>query len=113
MADPENLNNRSTDLNTIIDSYMHTTDDDNTDLITNALTQSMYHDISQLINTLERIDNCFNVIHLNIQSLLAKFDSFKRMLTELENKKIKLDAILLCETFLHEGNEHLYEIPGL
>ena len=50
-------------------------------------------------------------MHLNIQSLSAKFDELKLLLAKLAGKGIDLDVIMLCETFLHSGNENLFNIP--
>ena len=42
-------------------------------------------------------------MHLNIQSLSAKFDELKLLIAKLAGKGIDLDVIMLCETFLHSG----------
>jgi len=41
----------------------------------------------------------FFALHLNMQSLSAKFDKLKLLLSELKNQFIEPDFILLCETF--------------
>ena len=37
---------------------------------------------------------------LNIQSLLAKFETLKLLLYKRQDQKIDIDFILICETFL-------------
>ena len=51
-------------------------------------------------------------LHLSIQSLSAKFDELKLLLSELQNQGIKPDFILICESFLHDANAHLFRLPG-
>ena len=60
---------------------------------------------------LQHISYNFNCMHLNIQSLSAKFDELKLLLAKLAGKGIDLDVIMFCETFLHSGNENLFNIP--
>ena len=50
-------------------------------------------------------------MHINIRSLPDKFDTFKKILTNLDNEKIQFDAILLCETCLSDNNHDLFNIP--
>ena len=40
----------------------------------------------------------FLLLHMNVQSLAAKFNKLRDLLSDLEGLNIKLDAILLCET---------------
>lgn len=51
-------------------------------------------------------------MHLNIQSLPAKFDKLKDLLSELNEQNITIDLILLCETFLNKNNLNMYNLPG-
>ena len=51
-------------------------------------------------------------MHLNIHSLSAKFEQLKQIMCQLQDQNIYLDAVLLCETFLHEGNANLFNIEG-
>ncbi len=51
-------------------------------------------------------------LHLNIHSLPSKFDELKNLLANLEDKKIHIDFILLCETFLVDANSAKFSIPG-
>jgi hypothetical protein len=51
-------------------------------------------------------------LHLNIQSLPSKHNQLIDLLANLQSHNIKVDIIMLCETFLHDGNKELYQIPG-
>ncbi len=51
-------------------------------------------------------------MHLNVQSLPAKFDKLKDLLSELNEQNIHIDLILLCETFLNKNNLNMYNLPG-
>ena len=46
--------------------------------------------------------NCYNliVLQLNVRSLLSNQSTLNQLLRDLENRKSKVDLILLCETFL-------------
>ena len=79
---------------------------------------SLYYDLDKLNNQTIKPPNdqgnnlnC-TALHLNIQSLPAKFDNLKMLISELYIKSIDIDFILLCETFLSEYNSHHYKIPG-
>ncbi len=54
----------------------------------------------------------YYAMHINIQSLPAKMDKLKNMLVDLSEKKINIDFLMLCETFLKDNSLHLYDIPG-
>ena len=71
--------------------------------------ESLYHNIGQLKFTTHPE---YTFIHLNIQSLPAKFDTLKLMISELADQKIAVYFILLCETFLTDNISHMYNIPG-
>jgi exonuclease III len=51
-------------------------------------------------------------MHLNIQSLPAKFDKLKLLISELQEQDIHLDFILLCETFLNDNIANQFNIKG-
>ena len=51
-------------------------------------------------------------MHLNIQSLPAKFDKLKLLISELHDQQIDLDFILLCETFLTDNIASQFNIEG-
>ncbi len=54
----------------------------------------------------------YKSMHLNIHSLPAKYDELKLLLHSLQEKRIKLDFILLCESYLRHENSNLYHING-
>ena len=58
--------------------------------------------------------NCYNliVLQLNIRSLLSNQSMLKQLLRDLENRKSKVDLILLCETFLTSQSHRLVNFPG-
>ena len=83
--------------------------------ITNLDQLSTNSDISNYVHVqdvkLIRMDNMLNVIYLNIHSLLKTLtNKLKELLQSLHQKKIKVDAILLCETFLHIDKLKLVQI---
>ena len=51
-------------------------------------------------------------MHLNIQSLPAKFDQLKLLISNLNDQHIYLDFILLCETFLTDNIANQFNISG-
>ena len=101
------------DLNNYINKYMEDDNSkDNSYKIIN--TESNYYDIDDLNQLSKSAETTFKctVLHLNIQSLPAKFDKLKLLITEINNQNIKLDFILLCEAFLMDINANQYNIPG-
>ena len=54
----------------------------------------------------------YTSLHLNIQSLPAKFDKLKLLISELHDQNIDLDLILLCETFLTDNIQNQFNIAG-
>ena len=51
-------------------------------------------------------------MHLNVHSITRKIDKLKELIQFLHQKKIELDAIILCETFLHAEALKLVQIPN-
>ena len=48
-----------------------------------------------------RHDNAiFNILHLNIRSLVKNLHELRVLLDEFEQEKIRIDVICLCETYL-------------
>ena len=86
-------------LNTYANKYLN--DDETNDNPVTALNfVSEYYDTEQLhthfgLNKFE-----YSTLHLNVQSLAAKFDKVKLLINELHDQHIDLDFIMLCETFL-------------
>ena len=52
------------------------------------------------------------ILQLNIRSLLVHQTDLKLLLNLLNKKKTKVDAVLLCETFLTKQTNQLVNIPG-
>ena len=66
---------------------------------------SKYYDIDDLIKYKQNNNPTkikLNVMHINIQSLSAKFDNLENLVGTLQENGVELNFILLCETFLHE-----------
>ena len=55
----------------------------------------------------------FNAMHLNVCSLAKKIDKLKELIQSLHQKKIEVDAILLCETLLHTEALKLVQISNI
>lgn len=75
------------------------------------LNESGYYDIDE-IDKLCISKNSFNSIHLNIQSLPAKYEKLKELLNHFKDKNVTIDCILLCETFLNDTIADTFQIPG-
>jgi hypothetical protein len=74
---------------------------------------SKYYDVDDMIP--QHVFNTafqYKTLHLNIQGLNAKFDDFKTLLSQMNDKGIHLDIIMLCETFLNDDNANLFHLPG-
>ena len=70
-----------------------------------------YVDIDDCVNL---NPNCYNliVLQLNIRSLLSNQTALSQLLRDLENRKSKVDLILLCETFLTGQTRRFINILG-
>jgi beta-xylosidase len=80
------------------------------------MTDSPYFDIQGIVQHLKEKkftgNNQYKILHLNIQSLSAKFAQINELLATLTENGLDLDFILLCETFLHDENDNFFYIPG-
>ncbi len=107
-------NNTDFDLcNILQESFEEGIDQFDPPIFENMQSNCMYYDIDELVanrNILLKYN--FNALHLNIRSLPGKFDQLKLVLSEFENHNIRLDFILLCETFLCENNHDMFDLPG-
>lgn len=74
--------------------------------------ESNYFDDIKHIKQNNPTSHKYNILHINIQSLPAKFDKLKELVTSFQEENIQLDFILLCETFLTDSNMKLFQIPG-
>ena len=52
------------------------------------------------------------ILQLNIRSVLAHQHEWKQLLHVLEKKNSRIDAVLLCETFLPKNTVNMVNIPG-
>lgn len=79
---------------------------------------SKYYHIDDINSTEHNNTNFkYTALHINIQGLASSFDKLKSLILHLENNNMKLDFILICETFLdgkqvHLNYENLFNIPG-
>ena len=73
-------------LDKVIDTYFDNINYPNPLTFSNI--DSEYHDIENMRNIQNYSRNCnFSCMHINIRSLPDKFDTFKVLLTNLENEK--------------------------
>ena len=79
--------------------------------------ETLWNDKCDYIN----IDTCTDLnpdnynlltLQLNIRSLLAHQHDLNQLLHTLENRKSRVDIILLCETFLSKNTVNMVKIPG-
>ncbi len=106
-----NLPSWESDLLEILDNYFEDLQEiGNSNLLTPNCEQ--YDIIEDIINHVNDHDSKYTALHLNIQSLTAKHDQLKTMLTRLEAVSINIDFILLCETYLTDAIAGMYSIPG-
>ncbi len=69
-----------------------------------------YYDSNTMSGQINSLNKCkLKIFHLNIRSLPDKFDKLKFLLI---STKFDPDVILLCETFLNNKNETLYQLNG-
>ena len=112
-----NSNNTNTDdiyLNRVLNEYVKDTETyDNPLIMLSINSKYVFYDIDDLISKYKQNNNPtkikLNVMHINIQSLSAKFE---KLGWTLQENGVELNLILLCETFLHDGNSNLFELPG-
>jgi len=98
----QHLNSRFTDHN---DEYVNTSD---------ISSSCNYYELENInnINISNKQRQLHSIMHINIHSLPAKHDQLQLTITRLENNNIEIDVILLCETFLNDSNQKLYNIDG-
>ena len=103
------------DLNSVMDEHVKDSLSFDNPLTTLSL-NSRYYEIDELIRTYQENNTygktSINIIHINIQSLSAKLENLKNLVGTLQENGILLNFILICETFLHDGNVNLVELPG-
>ena len=73
---------------------------------------SAYIDTSELTKYLEDHKNEFTVLSLNIQSIIAKFNSLYALLVELAPKELYFSAICLQESWIAVNSDvSILDIP--
>ena len=78
-----------------------------------TIADSNYFEIEQLVDTVQ--NTCtfeYLSLHINIHSVKDKFDQLKSILLRLKDVNLRVDFILLCETFLTDQLEPLCKIDG-
>ena len=111
MADNNySMNVGVTDFNHII-NQMNSENDINDNPLDAFEINSEYYDIEDISADINK--NCqYTTLHLNIQSLPKKIDKLKILLSQLREKNIIIDFIMLCETFLTDDIADNYELDG-
>ena len=75
--------------------------------------KSSYYDLDKLnIDDESNEEYEYTCVHINIQSLPAKFKKIKYLISEFQEQNIDIDFILLCETFLTDNIAQQFNIPG-
>jgi hypothetical protein len=67
------------------------------------------NDFEQQINRAKLINNKLSFMHLNIRSIVNKFDSFKQLINSFN---IPFQVIGLTETWLNDNNDDLFELEN-
>ena len=67
---------------------------------------------SDLTLTDEEALHKFHVMHLNVCSFLKNSDKLKLLLEEMNQNKVVMDVILICESFVTDVNLPFVDIPG-
>jgi hypothetical protein len=83
------------DASNIIREYLN--DDENPDEYVNFVPNSLFYDINTFINTYKDKNNL--ILSMKIQSLQSKFNDLKLFIYDLNTHNIKIDAIVLQETW--------------
>ena len=102
------LDQEDFDLKCHLNSYSGKLDGADNPLLS-LTSNSLYHDAHDLKIAKDLMEY---KLHLFALHLSTKFDELKLLLSELKNQLIEPDFILLCETFLHDGNTHQFGLPG-
>ena len=111
-ANSTNYEDLTLNLKEQINKYIHVDDIANNPFPIMA-SESNYYEINDIVPH-EHGGSSFDlrVLHLNIQGLSSKYDDLNIMLSQLLDVHVKLDVILLCETFINDHNAELFNIPG-
>ena len=99
------------------DSCQQTTDALDRPIELDELDNTLWNDKCDYID-LERCANLnlnnynFVIMQLNIRSILAHQHKLNQLLRTLEEKNIRIDVVLLCETFLTSKAERMVNVSG-
>ena len=106
------LNNDISDLNRYMNGILQH-DDENDNAILNITHNSDYYELENVNTGVDDDDKLYQykAMHINIHSL-PSFERLKEMILLLKESGIILDFILICESFLRDHNNHLYQING-
>ena len=84
-----------------------------TDFEVQIFDDSSYIDIDSMRDNLKPHEKSFSLMSLNIQSINAKFDNLKTLLSYLKESHFMFRPICLQETWLRSDQDtSLFEIPG-
>ena len=67
-----------------------------------------YYDLEDIVVK----EHSMCALHLNVHGLASKVDSLKDIIATLHDNNVKVDFILLCETFFNEYNKCFCNIDG-
>ena len=73
---------------------------------------SQYLELEDLVTNIDHNSFQYKALHLNIRSLAANFDKLNMIIGNFLTNNCDLDFILLCETFLTDLNNSLFNIDG-
>ena len=71
-------------------------------------------DYVEIEGTTDLNPNNYNlaILQLSIRSMLAHQQELRQLLSELANRNSRINAVLLCKTFLLKNTANMYNIPG-
>ena len=72
------------------------------------LNDSPYFDIEQMMQFLKNRKNMFTILSLNVQSLNAKFDEIKILVSKLNDHDLHFSALCFQETWLSQGSDNSF-----
>ena len=86
--------------------------DELVDLDDAFLTNCQYLDIADDNVIVQNSENSIKIAHLNVHSLLSKYDDLIDLMEILKQKNLMPDVLLLCETFLNDRNHNKIKFPN-
>lgn len=81
--------------------------------LSRVINNCKYYDIDDILDIIPK-GNIFKYssIHINIHSLPSKHDQLISLLSKLHDIDLKINFVMLCETFLNDVNFDKFPIPG-